>query len=240
MNEVLDTTFRFKKFSLEQQECTMKIGTDGILLGAWVSIEGAKSILDVGTGTGLIAIMCAQRNDKANIHGVEIDEASYNLASQNASNAPWADRISMYHNSVQEFVGSHAQKFDLIISNPPFFSGGTFSDKERRTSMRHTVKLSHGDLLRSVNNLLTLEGKFAVILPYIEGLRFVELAEQSKLYAERITKVFPRSDKRVERLLIEFVRTKPTGIKENTLIIRNENNEDVSQDFKALTKDFYL
>ena len=161
----------------------MQVGTDGILLGAWAPVEEAGTVLDIGTGTGLIAIMLAQRSDKSMIHAIEIEEKAYQQAQENMINSPWSDRLQAHLGAIQEFSLPPAvpDGFDLIVSNPPFFSGGTFSFNQDRNSVRHTIKLPHNDLLRSVRGLLHDQGKFATILPLLEGLRFQELAESYKL-----------------------------------------------------------
>lgn len=238
--------FKFKQFEIHQDKCSMKIGTDGVLLGAWVDVEGAKNILDVGTGSGVIGIMLGQRNTEANIHGVEIDDPSFEQTKENMAKCPWADRLTAFHTSIQDFANLSAARhearkgpYDLIVSNPPFFSGGTFSFKQDRNSVRHTVKLPHGDLLASVRTLLSEKGRFAVILPLIEGLRFKELGERYNLYCHKITEVKPKADKPVERLLMEFGR-QPEELKKDELIIQHDGRNEWTDEYIALTKAFYL
>ena len=137
----------------------MKVGTDGILLGAWADVGDAKSILDIGTGTGLIAIMLAQRSSEAQIHAVEIDDEACEQAATNMANSPWTQRLAAIRSSIQDFVKLSRNHYDLIVSNPPFFTGGTFSNSQDKASVRHTVKLPHGDLLSSVRSLLSKDGK---------------------------------------------------------------------------------
>ena len=170
--------FKFKKFEIDQTGSTMKVGTDGILLGAWCDLSDAKKVLDIGTGTGLIALMAAQRSrEDAKIEAVEIDEDSYNQAVVNCKSSDWHQKINLYHLPIQEFAQKAQNVFDHIICNPPFFSGGTLSSSKDRNSVRHTIKLSHQDLLRSVRSLMSSSGKLSVILPHLEGLRFIEMAE---------------------------------------------------------------
>ncbi len=218
----------------------MKVGTDGILLGAWADVNGARQILDIGTGTGLIAIMLAQRAPEAVVHGVEIDEASCEQAAENMRAAPWSERLSVFNQPVQEFVSDSGRQYDLIVSNPPFFTGGTFSDREDRSRARHTVKLPHGDLLSAVRNHLAPGGRFSLILPYIEGLRFQELAEGYKLYCNRITEVYPRPGKIVERLLMEFGQESRELVQDSLTIYKEGKDINWTKEFRALTKDFYL
>ncbi len=148
--------FYFKQFTVQQDRCAMKIGTDGVLLGAWAEVTGARQVLDIGTGSGVIALMLAQRAEKALIHAVEVDEDAYGQACENVQAAPWAGRMSVFHAAIQDYVQTSGQQYDLIVSNPPFFSGGTFSASQDRNSVRHTVKLPHGDLLQAVRKLLGL------------------------------------------------------------------------------------
>lgn len=217
----------------------MKVGTDGVLLGAWADVAGVGRALDIGTGTGVIAIMLGQRNTETRVWGVEIDEASCRQAAENMAAAPWADRLEAVHASIQDFTRQTPERFDLIVSNPPFFSGGTFSRKQDRNSVRHTVKLPHGDLLSAARSLLADEGRFCVVLPYIEGLRFIELAATYKLYCTRSMEVRPKAEKPVERLLLQFERREKEQVRES-LVIQKERRNDWTDSYVALTGDFYL
>ncbi|MEM0993747.1 MAG: methyltransferase [Bacteroidota bacterium] len=232
--------FKFKQFEIQQDQCPMKVGTDGILLGAWADVADAKHVLDIGTGTGLIAIMLGQRNELAKIDAVEIDECACSQASANMQAAPWSDRLQAIPVAIQDFAQSAQQSYDLIVSNPPFFSGGTFSDKADRNQVRHTVKLPHGDLLRAVQKLLAKDGKFALILPLIEGLRFEELAQNYNLYCTKRTEVFPRADKNVERLLLQFEQQPKPIIKEQLIVQKGAIANDWTEAYQALTGMFYL
>lgn len=239
MAKIKTNPFHFKQFTIEQDRCPMKVGTDGVLLGAWADVAGADQVLDIGTGTGVIAIMLGQRAPEATIHGVEVDEEAFLQAEENMHRAPWADRLRAFHTSIQEFTRHHPHQYDLIVSNPPFFSGGTFSTNQDRTSVRHTVKLPHGDLLISVRSLLAPEGKFCVILPLIEGLRFQELAESYHLYCTKVTEVRPKKEKPVERLLLQLERQKKE-VRKDELIIQHEGNNEWTEKYIALTGAFYL
>jgi tRNA1Val (adenine37-N6)-methyltransferase len=232
--------FKFKQFELQQDQCTMKIGTDGVLLGSWVDVKSCNNILDIGTGTGVIAIMMAQRNRSAKIYGVEIDDNAYYQAKDNFEKSPWNNNLIPVHQSIQDFQSTTNQKFDLIVSNPPFFSGGTFSHNENKNNVRQTVKLSHSDLLRAVSTLLTAEGKFSLILPWIEGLRFIEIAKSCMLYCNTIVEVIPKSNKPIERLLMTFEKV-AKNIEQTTLIIQPENakRNEYSVEYTNLTKEFY-
>lgn len=217
----------------------MKVGTDGVLLGAWADVTGANNILDIGTGTGVIAIMLAQRAPQAEIHAVEIDEAACVQARENMQNSPWPDHLHAHLDSIQHFAKKTSLHFDLIVSNPPFFSGGTLSNSQDKTSVRHTVKLPHGDLLSAVRSLLSAEGKFCVILPWLEGLRFREMANSYNLYCSKVMEIKPRRDKSVERLLLQFERT-VKSLEKEVLVIQNGGANDWTDSYRTLTEDFYL
>lgn len=239
LNTKSSNIFRFKQFEVEQEGCAMKIGTDGVLLGAWADCENAKDILDIGTGTGLIAIMMAQRVSDAIIDAVEIDDSACQTAQQNMSNSPFASRLNCIKDSIQDFAKVSHKEYDLIICNPPFFTGGTLSDQENRNNVRHTVKLPNGELLSSVRRLLKKEGKFCAILPLIEGLRFKEQAHNYNLHCSKVTEVKPKHDKSVERLLLQFEKTEKEEIS-NQLVIQFEKRNDYTEEYIELTKEFYL
>lgn len=217
----------------------MKVGTDGVLLGAWAEVTQAEKILDIGTGTGLIAIMLGQRNGKAAVHAVEIDEIACEQAIHNMRNAPWSDRLTAFPIAIQDYVRQSDEKYDLIVSNPPFFSGGTFSGNQDRDSVRHTIKLPHGDLLSATRSLLHPKGKFAIILPYIEGLRFIELAKTYRLFCTKMTEVHSKEDKPVERLLLQF-EFQEKEVQQDKLVIQKEGRNDWTPAYEALTGAFYL
>ncbi|MEM1324467.1 MAG: methyltransferase [Bacteroidota bacterium] len=239
MSSTTVAPFRFKQFIIKQDQCPMKVGTDGTLLGAWATATTPQHILDIGTGTGLIAIMLGQRFSDTQVEAVEIDETACAQATENMQAAPWADRLQAHSVSIQDFVKTTGRKYDLIVSNPPFFTGGTFSDRQARNEVRHTVKLPHGDLLSAVRNLLSPNGTFALVLPLIEGLRFEELANSYKLYCTRKTEVRPRKENAVNRLLMQFEREEqPTKVDE--LVLYTENQNERTAAYAALTEDFYL
>lgn len=232
--------FKFKQFDIRQDQCNMKVNTDGVLLGAWSDVTSKLKALDVGTGTGVIAIMLAQKNADLHVTGVEIDLGSFSQAKYNMSHSKFSDRLTAVNASVQDYSRDSDQKYDLVISNPPFFTGGTFSYNENKANVRHTLKLSHSDLLLSVKRVLTPEGHFDVILPYIEGLRFIEIAEKYDFGAEKMTLVKSRENKNTERLLLRFSAKRQVHLQKDELIIFvGPGPKDYSEQFKALTKDFY-
>lgn len=237
-------SFQFQQFTVRQDQCAMKVGTDGVLLGAWSPVGEAKHILDIGAGTGLIALMLAQRSAQAQVTAVEVDPAAATQAKGNVDASPFADRIAVNHSSIQDFSLATDQRFDLIVSNPPFFSGGVLSEQEGRASVRHTTKLSHQDLLRAVQRLLSADGSFCLVLPWLEGLRFQEWAATYQLYAHQVVKVKPSPDKSPNRLLLQLKKTPPAGegpeTKEIAIYERSGPDSARSDAFQAMTASFYL
>ena len=233
------SVFRFKQFEIDQDGCTMKVGTDGVLLGAWSDVQGRKEILDIGTGTGVIAIMLSQRKLDSNVDGVEIDSTACLTAEKNMINSPFSDRLNVVKESIQDFAKTTRKEYDLIVCNPPFFTGGTLSAQTSRNEVRHTIKLPNGDLLNSVQRLLKKDGKFCVVLPFIEGLRFKELARNYNLYCTKVTQVKSKKEKPIERLLLQFEKVNQPE-ETDELIIQFEKRNDFTPDYIALTKEFYL
>jgi len=233
------SVFRFKQFEIEQNGCAMKVGTDGVLLGAWADVQGGKEILDIGTGTGVIAIMLAQRKLDANVDAVEIDATACQTAQKNMLNCPFSNRLNCIEKPIQDFAKTTRKEYDLIVCNPPFFTGGTLSAQTNRNDVRHTIKLPNGDLLNSVQRLLKKDGKLCVVLPFIEGLRFKELAQNYNLYCTKVTQVRPKKEKPVERLLLQFEKVNQPETTDE-LIIQFEKRNDFTPDYIALTKEFYL
>jgi len=216
----------------------MKVGTDGVLLGAWANIKNINKILDVGTGTGLIAIMLAQRTNTI-IEAVELESNAYEQAKINVSLCPWNKRISLHNLSFQEYASSCQILFDLIICNPPYFENSLKSTKKNRNIARHTDTLSHNDLLTGAYKLLSENGRFAVIMPYAEGNKFIAEASGAGLYCIKRTSVKATSSSSFKRLLIEFSKI-PQKIDDNLLIIGTDVINNYSDEFRQLSKEFYL
>ena len=232
-----DKQFHFKQFSVRHDRSGMKVGTDGTLLGAWIDVTNASRILDIGTGTGLIALMLAQRtNPNIKIEAIEIDAYACEDAMENFTTSPWSDRLTLLHQPVQEF--NSTEKFDLIVSNPPFFQNSYKPPTEKRVTARHTESLNSQELLDAGTNFLTEKGKLNVILPHTEALQFIELAEKRRLYCTRKWIFRTRPDKPIERLLLEFskIETKP---EEGEILLYN-SGEEWSDGYKGLTREFYL
>jgi tRNA1Val (adenine37-N6)-methyltransferase len=235
-------SFTFKHFHIEQDQCTMKVGTDGVLLGAWADVTNTKLLLDIGTGTGLIAIMLAQRTmntEGVKVHAVEIDPFAAFQARENMENCKFSERLGSVNDSVQSFARSVSLEYDLIVSNPPFFTGGTFSSNQDKTNVRHTVKLPHGDLLQATRTLLAKTGKFCVILPLIEGLRFIDIARTYGFYCTKKTEVYTLADKAVERLLLQFELTEKETTVDSLIMLNSQKRNDYTDAYKELTRDFY-
>lgn len=232
------STFRFKAFSIRQDQTPMKVGTDGVLLGAWVALNGTeRRILDVGTGTGLIALMLAQRAPYASIVGVDVVDVGE--ARENADASPWAERLHFVQQAVQTFA---AEPFDLIVSNPPFFVESLLCPDAGRTQARHTVELPFDALRDAVVRLLAEQGRFAVVLPTVEAERFIALCE-GVLQVVRRTEVRTTPRHAPKRVLLEFQRADAVGVepcRHAELMIGTGEHETYTEEYRRLTGDFYL
>ncbi len=233
-----DEAFHFKQFTINQDRCAMKVGTDGVLLGAWVNPNGAARILDIGTGTGLIALMLAQKSS-AVIDGIDIDYDAFAQANENVKHSNWKSRINIFHTSLQEFSSGSEYKYDLIVSNPPFFADAYKAGTEARCIARHTDEtLSFDDLINGVKNLLQDAGKFYVILPFKEGNCFIEKAAANNLFVQKLTRVKTKIEKHEKRLMIEFGLEKRSPIEDDIVI--QEQDLSFTKEYIELTKDYYL
>jgi len=233
-----NTWFQFKKFRITQEHAAMKVGTDGVLLGAWVCVSGTAKILDVGTGTGVIALMMAQRSE-ADIYAVEMDDESFKEACYNMEQSPWKERFHPVHSTFQEFCASTNEKFDLVISNPPFFENVSKAADPRRSNARHTDLLSYEELIDGCHRILNDSGRIAVIIPAPRAGQFIALAKRYNLYNSRKTSVKPKGSKPVNRYLLEF-SAKQTGPVMDELVIETHAFHSFTQEYKNLTQDFYL
>ena len=238
----MSTLFKFKEFSIHQDKTAMKIGTDAVLLGAWVFLENEiDSILDVGSGTGIIALMLAQRSFALTIDAVEIDNDAYEQTVTNFENSNWGDRLYCYHSSFQNFADEIAEEdetYDLIISNPPFYTDEFESENDARNKARFTSSLSFNELLKGVSKILSKKGKFAVIIPFKEEQGFVELAKENNLFLNRVCHVKGNPSSAFKRSLLEFSFEDKKLKKENlTIEIKRHQYTD---EYINLTKDFYL
>ena len=235
--------FTFKQFHINAAQCGMPVSTDAILLGAWANIESVKTILDIGCGTGLLAIMCAQRNSAAYISAIEIEEKAFNAAVENCHNSPWSLRLKASHCSLQVFTEGN-NTFDAIICNPPYFNSGEESKTTQRAVARHTSLLSHQTLMTCCLNLLKNEGIASFVLPKQEGLAFIDLLdskpkEGAYLQLSRLTYVKTTINKSATRVLIELTKSSSLPVLKNSELIIHDG-QGYSSDFIELTKDFYL
>ncbi|NRD21880.1 methyltransferase [Winogradskyella litoriviva] len=231
--------FKFKEFSVNQDRCAMKIGTDGVLLGAWTSIlHNPHNVLDVGAGTGVLSLMMAQRSFAENIEAIEIDADAYEQCAENFENSNWADRLFCYHASLLEFVEEVDDKFDLIICNPPFYSEDYKTENESRDLARFNDAMPFEHLVFAVANLLSSNGIFSIIIPNKEEEKFIDLASKYKLFSNRILRVKGNPKSEIKRSLIEFSFTK-NETHTSELIIETARHQ-YTDDYIQLTKDFYL
>jgi len=216
----------------------MKVGTDAVLLGAWITPNGSKNILDIGTGTGIIALMLAQKTS-ASIVAIDIDKESTEQARLNVAESVFKN-IDVLNVSFQDLVKNSNQKFNLIVTNPPYFIDSLKSNKENRTIARHADLLPFEDLINGVKKLLDEKGKFCLILPKNEAEMFREMAKQKGLYLSKLLRVRTRSDKDTEKRHLMQFEFKETEFSESTLVIESDRNMKYSQEYKDLTKDYYL
>jgi tRNA1Val (adenine37-N6)-methyltransferase len=232
--------FKFKQFTVYHDKCAMKVGSDGVLLGAWANVNGAKKILDAGCGSGLIALMLAQRSPVAAIHAIDIDADAVLQASGNITISPWKERISAERISLQDFSASSTEKFHLIVSNPPFFNRSLHAPNPSRTQARHTDALPHRDLIAHSKRLLHPEGRIALILPVNEGEQCIAIAKENALFCSRKVSVFPKPLSAPKRLLLEFALTNGVQTSHEELTIESEQRHVYSKEFAGMVKDFYL
>lgn len=231
--------FQFKQFLVKQDKCGMKVCTDACILGAFAALKKGKKILDIGTGTGLLALMIAQKITKAEIEAVEIDHSAYLQAKENIQASPFASQIRIYNDSIQYFVKQHAsKKYDLIVSNPPFFENHLASSKSQKHIALHNNLLSNEDLLLSVKILLAEKGEFMVLLPEYQSQILAAKALDFGLYLNQKLIIFNQPDKPVFRIIQTFSKEEK-AIEETSLLIKNEQNEYTSE-FESLLKDYYL
>jgi tRNA1Val (adenine37-N6)-methyltransferase len=228
--------FSFKQFTVRHDRCAMKVGTDGVLLGAWTDVHQARSILDVGTGTGLIALMLAQRSPQARIVGIDIDEVAVGQANENMLASPWADRLTARCQDVRSLCPE--VRYDTIVSNPPYFIDSLKCPDGQRSTARHTDTLDMAALLGKVNELLTPEGRFSVVLPADQYEQLIRMAEWEGLYPSRRTDVITRPGLPPKRVLVEL-RKMRGSIRYDELVVELERHV-YSKEYIALTQDFYL
>jgi tRNA1Val (adenine37-N6)-methyltransferase len=232
-----ETTFRFRQFTIHQDKCAMKVGTDAVLLGAWVNANGAQRILDIGSGTGIIALMIAQKSS-GQIHAVDIDEGAFHQCKENFRLSPWNERLLPYHVSFQEFASSAPTSYDLVVSNPPYFHHASKPPEELRSQARHHDQLTFEDLLTGTKKILSPEGKLCVILPIREGMEFMDIAMRHGLFCQRMMKVKTKQDRPEKRIMMEF--TTRFGVMDETSLVIHDAIDQFSEEYRKLTVDYYL
>ncbi len=230
--------FRFKQFSINHDRCTMKVGTDAVLLGALTETGNAANILDIGTSSGIIAIMLAQKSD-AFITGIDIDADSIVQANENAAASPWSERLNFIHTSVQEYAIKHPQSADLIVCNPPFFVGSLKSQYTERNLARHDVFLSFSELLTATQMILKEDGRAYFIYPYRSVDEFTSLATASGLSLFSRCSILPKPGKEINRCIDGWQKAAHCEVVQQNLCVYNENNEH-TEEYRECCKDYYL
>lgn len=228
--------FRFKQFKIKHSKDLMKVGTDGVLLGAYVNPTNANNILDIGTGTGLIALMLAQKSE-ATITAIDINPHSYKIAYENFFNSPWNDNLNIQITSLREFVPE--QKFDLIVSNPPFFSTDIKAPNKNRAIARHTIELLPTDIIQFCSINLTKDGKCYVIYPVYVAEKFVQKAQEAGLFAKVTLNIKSNYSSNVIRQIVCLTLNYFDCVSE-TICIEKITRHDYSPEYKSLTKEYYL
>lgn len=232
--------FSFKQFTIQQDKCAMKVGTDGVLLGAWAPVEHRPfSVLDIGAGTGLIGLMLAQRSHAEQIDAIEIDDDAYEQCVDNFENSPWGDKLFCYHAGLDEFMEEPEDEYDLIVSNPPFYTEDYTSGDNQRDKARFEASLPFEDLAEAASVLLSDTGIFAVIIPYKEEARFLALAKENELYPVKITRVKGTPSSETKRSLMAFSRNEAAEPVIDELVIETARHV-YTPEYIALTQDFYL
>ena len=231
------TRFHFKHFSLSHVKSTMKVGTDAVLLGAWVSVTSSDWALDIGTGCGVLPLMLAQKG-VAKVHAVDLDASSAQEAAENFDASQWHDKLFSFHADIRKFTMQCA--YDLIISNPPFFVNSFKCDADRRNQARHTdTSLTFSELIASVRRLLKPDGRFVVVLPLRESLEFIPLAEQANLFIHRRENIIPVAGKAPNRVNLEFRYGRPALVEATDLVIRREDGS-FTEDYNRVVSEYYL
>jgi tRNA1Val (adenine37-N6)-methyltransferase len=215
----------------------MKVGTDAVLLGSWVDPEFSKQILDVGTGTGLIALMLAQKS-MAQIDAVDIDEAAFQQAKENTRISPWYDRVHVFHQSFQELSATSKKKYDLIVTNPPYFHHASKPPEEARLNARHNDQLSFEELIAGVKKVLADQGRFCLILPCKEGMEFMDIAHRKGLFCHEIMRVRTKSDKNEKRLMMEFGFQ--FGLLYDHEMVIQEEDSRYTPEYIEMTKEYFI
>lgn len=232
--------FKFKQFSVHDNRCGMKIGTDAVLLGAWCPVEdNPKSILDIGAGTGILSLMLAQRSNAEQIDAIEIDENAYEQCVENFEASPWSDRLFCFHAGLNEFVDEPEDEYDLIISNPPFYAEDYKSQILVRDQARFQDAMPFEDVVEAADLLLSENGTLAVVIPYKEEAFFIDLCAEVELYPIKVTRVKGSFNTPIVRSLLAFKRYEMAVLEAEELVIEI-NRHEYTPEYIELTKEFYL
>jgi len=232
--------FRFKQFSIVQEKSAMKVGTDGILLGAWTKLSDSTSrVLDIGTGTGLIAMMIAQRSKNSSIEAIEIEKDACEQAAENVKDSIFSNQIQVIHTALQNFVPTSS--YDLIICNPPFFENSYLSDDTKRNLARHSQSLSTEDILNFSKEYLSENGTISLILPIAQAEKMIDSSKGDFMLTQRC-EVKPKPYKDPHRLLLTFAKEngKKVEMEKGSIVIENEGRHDYTPEYIAMTKSFYI
>ena len=232
-----EDSFHFRQFCIHQDKCAMKVGTDAVLLGSWIKTGTAKRILDIGTGTGVIALMLAQKSN-AMIDAIDIDENAWLQSKQNFISSPWFDRMHSRHISFQCLVEEQPESYDLIVTNPPYFHHASKPIIPSRLNARHNEALTFDDLVSGVKKLLTPAGKFCLILPAKEGMEFLDKAQVNSLFCHHLVRVKTKADKCEKRFIMEFGFR--FGLLTEEEIILQREDSAFTEDYINLTQDYYI
>ncbi|OBW94950.1 tRNA1(Val) (adenine(37)-N6)-methyltransferase [Gallibacterium salpingitidis] len=235
--------FRFKQFQIYHDQCAMKVGTDGVLLGAWADVTKANAILDLGCGTGLIALMLAQRTTaNCQIVGVEIEENAYRQALENVAMSPWPQRVSIVHQNIADFCQNSSQQFDLIVANPPYFATASKCRDDHRETARYLGKSSHLAWLMAANHCLTTQGKIQFVLPFQAGELLLQQVKTmvTDLVCDEICEVTTKEGKTAQRMLLSFMKSSNKVVPKQTKLTIYTEQHQYHSDVIPMFQPFYL
>ena len=230
--------FQFKQFTVWHDCCAMKVGTDAVLLGSWMPVNGASRMLDVGCGCGLIALMAAQRNEQSRIVAVEIDGEAASQAKENVEKSPWSNRIDVVNTDIRTFQTE--EKFDYIFSNPPYFVNSLKCPDKQRSIARHTDSLDFETLMQCIASLLKEDGEFSVVVPMEAIMSLKAAAISHKLYLSRETHVYTKPSAPAKRALLSFSPTMPKDTILPKQLVMHTHHREYTKEYENMVKDFYL
>ncbi|EJD6043669.1 methyltransferase [Providencia rettgeri] len=230
--------FTFKHFFVAHDRCAMKVGTDGVLLGAWAPVKGVRAALDIGSGSGLIALMLAQRNPTLRVDAVELDHEAAAQAQENFNESPWAERLHIINQDIITYSQHSQTQYDLIVSNPPYFEPAVACRDKKRDQARYTCALTHDVLLKSAKSCLAPHGLFCLVLPYEVGERLQDMAGKSGWFTAFRVDISDKPKTGYHRMLLG-IQLQEASVQQTSLALKNENNE-YTEAFRKLIQPFYL